>query len=407
METFPLALTTLLGSTGAFVIYAIIGFAFGYALESSGFGNSTKLAAQFYFKDLTVFKVMFTAIIVAMVGIFAASGLGILDYSLLWVNPTYLWPGIVGGLIMGVGFIIGGFCPGTSLVALATGKIDGIFFVGGVLFGIFIFGETVSYIEPFFNSSYMGRFTLPEWLGLPTGTVVLLIVIGALALFLGAEYLEQVVGNKPMAELPKWRFGSAGALIAAAVLVVLIGQPNHDDRWNNIAETMGQKLADRQVQITPDELLHTIWDESLQTVLIDMRSETDFNQFHLVDAVNVASEQLGQIAKELQSIAPNTVVVLMSNDELAATAAWKFLVAERVVNVYLLEGGVNAWLGRFGEDLMLQSQTDGDDSMGWLLPMALGDRWAASLPHPDAYALLFDPKIKLELKRGPVAGGCG
>ena len=127
----------------------------------------------------------------------------------------------------------------------------------------------------------MARFT--------TGTVVLLIVIGALALFLGAEYLEQVVGNKPMAELPKWRFGGAGALIATAVLVVLIGQPNHEDRWNNIAETMDQKLADRQVQITPDELLHTIWDESLQTVLIDMRSETDFNQFHLVDAVNVDS----------------------------------------------------------------------------------------------------------------------
>ncbi len=95
-------------------------------LESAGFGNSKLLAAQFYFKDMRVFKVMFTAIIVAMTLIFLSSALGLLDYNLIWVPPTYLWPGIVGGLIMGVGFIIGGFCPGTSLVGLATGKLDAI-----------------------------------------------------------------------------------------------------------------------------------------------------------------------------------------------------------------------------------------------------------------------------------------
>jgi len=83
-----------------------------------------------------VLKVMFGAIVTAMVLMFTMIGLGILDYNLVWVNPTYLGSGIVGGLIMGVGFIIGGFCPGTSLAAMATGKIDGIFFVGGVLGGI-------------------------------------------------------------------------------------------------------------------------------------------------------------------------------------------------------------------------------------------------------------------------------
>ncbi len=133
MTTFPLPLTELLGQYGSYFIYLLVGLAFGATLETAGFGNSKKLAAQFYFKDLTVFKVMFTAIIVAMVLIFLSSSLGLLDYNLLWVPPTYLWPGIVGGLIMGVGFIVGGFCPGTSLVAMATGKVDGVFFVLGVL----------------------------------------------------------------------------------------------------------------------------------------------------------------------------------------------------------------------------------------------------------------------------------
>ena len=120
MTTFPLSLTEIFGHYGSYFVYFIIGVAFGAVLEMAGFGNSRKLAAQFYFKDMTVLKVMFTGIIVAMVLIFGATAIGLLDYNLLWVNPTYLWPGIVGGLIMGAGFIIGGFCPGTSLVAAAA-----------------------------------------------------------------------------------------------------------------------------------------------------------------------------------------------------------------------------------------------------------------------------------------------
>jgi uncharacterized membrane protein YedE/YeeE len=136
-------------------------------LEMSGFAISTKLAAQFYFKDMTVLKVMFTAIVVAMVLIFGASALGLLDYNLIWVNPTYLWPGIVGGLIMGVGFIVGGFCPGTSVVAVSTFKVDGIFALG-TLFGIFIFGETVALLEDFwFSRSPVAD--SDDWLNLPTG----------------------------------------------------------------------------------------------------------------------------------------------------------------------------------------------------------------------------------------------
>jgi len=109
MAPFPLPLNQIFVQYGVYAIYLLIGFSFGYVLEIAGFGYSPKLAAQFYFKDMTVLKVMFTAIIVAMVGIFMASALGLLDYNLLWVNPTYLWPGIIGGLIMGVGFIVGGF----------------------------------------------------------------------------------------------------------------------------------------------------------------------------------------------------------------------------------------------------------------------------------------------------------
>ncbi|MEZ4610346.1 MAG: YeeE/YedE thiosulfate transporter family protein [Caldilineaceae bacterium] len=158
----PFPLEVLYGKPVAYTVFLLIGVAFGAVLEMSGFGNSPKLARQFYFKEMTVLKVMFMGIVVAMLLIFWATAMGWLNYNLIWVNPTYLWPGIVGGLIMGVGFIIGGFCPGTSLVAAATLKLDGIFFALGTLTGIFFFGETVQYFETFWNSSYMGRFTLPQ-----------------------------------------------------------------------------------------------------------------------------------------------------------------------------------------------------------------------------------------------------
>ena len=189
----PFDLEVLLGHIGSWGVYLGIGFAFGFILESSGFGDSRRLAGQFYFTELAVLKVMFTAVAVCMVLLFWAVAVGWLDYHDVWVNPTYLWPGIVGGLIMGVGFVLGGYCPGTSLVSMATLKVDGMFFVGGVAAGIALFGDTVMLFASFWHSGDMGRFTLPEWLGLDTGVVVLIIVCMALFMFWGAGLIRRAI----------------------------------------------------------------------------------------------------------------------------------------------------------------------------------------------------------------------
>jgi len=105
----PYDLTVTVGSLGTIAIYLAIGFGFGFALERAGFGNSRKLAAQFYLHDMTVLKVMFTAIVLAMLLIFWSAAMMLLDLERLFVNPTYLWPGIIGGFILGMGFIVGGY----------------------------------------------------------------------------------------------------------------------------------------------------------------------------------------------------------------------------------------------------------------------------------------------------------
>ena len=409
MTLFPLPLSQYFGHWGAYVVFLLIGFAFGYVLEISGFGNSRKLAAQFYFKDMTVLKVMFGAIITAMVLIFTTSAIGLLDYNLIWVNPTYLWPGIVGGLIMGVGFIIGGFCPGTSLVGAATFKLDGVFFALGVFFGIFLFGETVSKFNVFWNSSYMGRFTLPEMFGLSTGVVVLLVVLMALFMFFGAEQLERIFGKKDPKEAPKWRYAAAGALIVGAVGLIFIGQPTNAERWTRISSEKQVLLDDRAVQIHPGELLDLIHDNQIKVMMLDVREEVDYNLFHILDARHVPLDELGDIISELHFEPANTVFVSLSNDETAATEAWRMLVAESVPNVYILEGGINNWIALFGNDDLTKTfnKGAGDDQLCYIFDAALGARNPAAEPDAHNLELEYTPKVKLEMKRAPTSGGCG
>lgn len=412
MELFPLNLFEVLGSVGAYLVFLVIGFAFGYVLEISGFAFSPKLAAQFYFKDLTVLKVMFTGIVVAMVLIFGATALGLLDYNLIWVNPTYLWPGIIGGLIMGIGFILGGFCPGTSLVAFATFKLDGILFALGVLFGIFVFGETVEYFELFWHSSYMGRLTIPELFGVETGWIVLGIVAMALFMFWGGEQLERIIGGKDLTKEPRWRYYGAGALVIGAFFVLIVGQPTTLDRWEMIAPEMQPKLDNREVYIHPGELLHTMHDHVLQVKMIDVRGEADYNLFHIAEAERADLGGLPELSKELLLASPNTIVVLMSNDETLSTQAWKFLAAESVPNIYILEGGVNGWLDVYREEEIGIEPKMGliaDDELRYEFVAALGGSYEVSDPkyfHWDGL-IEYIPKIKLELKRGPSSGGCG
>lgn len=409
MPPFPLNLSSLLLPVGMALVFLAIGFGFGYALESGGFGNSRKLAGQFYFTDLTVLKVMFTGIVVAMVLLYFASAVNLLDLNLIWVNPTYLWPGIVGGLIMGVGFIVGGFCPGTSLVAVSTLKVDGIFYALGLIFGIFVFGETVDNFSTFWTSSYLGRLALPEVFGLPAGVVVVLVVLMALFMFWGAEQLEKYFGDGDPSKAPKLRYVGAGLLLASAVMVAVVGQPTTIDRLDRVSTEKEAALAAREVQIAPAELLATLHDHQLQTVILDVREEADFNLFHLADARRVSLDEIPQVVPELVMEPPNTVFVVMSNDEAAATEAWKSLSAESVVNAYILEGGINGWLDTFGEEEagIQPIASPGNDQLRYGFNAALGASYLIADPDPHGYELEYQKKIQLELKRGPMGGGCG
>lgn len=178
------------------IIAFIIGIGFGFALERGGFGSARILAAQFYFSNMRVLKVMFSAIVTAMLGVYYLSLIGFLDLSLIYISETYILPQMLGGLILGIGFVIGGYCPGTSVVSFATGKIDALIFILGVMFGIIIFGEIFPFITDFFYSTNMGSVTLPQFLHLSYGMVVFLVVIMAIGAFALAEWSEKKFAHR-------------------------------------------------------------------------------------------------------------------------------------------------------------------------------------------------------------------
>jgi hypothetical protein len=430
----PFDLATL-GNLAYALVFGALGFGFGAALEMGGFGDTRKLAGQFYLRDLTVLKTMFTAIVVAAVLIFLASGLGVLDLGRVYVNPTYLWPGIVGGLIMGVGFVIGGFCPGTSLVAAATLKVDGILFVAGALTGVWLFGESVSSFDTFWLSSYMGRFTLPDWLGLSVGTTLVLVVLMALAMFWAAERIEARFAPVPAPVPPRRRAlrrAGAGTLAAVALVVAARGQPSPDERWAR-SSRLQEQVRDRAIFVHPAEVVALRKDVSLQIDVLDLRSEHDFNLFHVGGArrVDPAALETPEELKRLRDRPPSSVVFLVSNDEDRALTAWRRLVAQGVGNLYVVEGGVNRWLELYPAPACVAERATAaaPEEPRWRLAYATGASLPSAWPelassrefrvpcedpmshapgeHGERWpAHAYAKRVKLQTKAA-VKGGCG
>jgi hypothetical protein len=179
------------GQGFSLVVALIIGVAFGWCLERSGMGSARKLMGQFYLTDLTVFKVMFSAIITAMLGIFWLGWIGFLDIARIYIPETYILPQLAGGIIFGVGFATAGLCPGTSCVSAVTGRGDGVAAMLGMLGGVLLAGVFFGLLEPFYQSTPHGTFTLPALVRVPYGVVVFVIVAIALVGFHVAERVER------------------------------------------------------------------------------------------------------------------------------------------------------------------------------------------------------------------------
>ena len=319
----PLASHGLIGDGGSLAAAFLIGLGFGWALERAGLGSARKLMGQFYLTDFAVFKVMFTAILTAMLGSFWLARIGVLDLNAVYVPETFLLPQLVGGIIFGVGFALAGLCPGTSCVAAATGRGDGFAVVGGMLSGILITGLAFDRLQSFYNSGARGTFTLPQLLHLPPGLVVCGVVAAALVGFWMTSLMERrrVVAHNtslPAAGSERQPIGSsrlvlAGIAITLAVGAAFVGTPSSASGALSTTST-----PDPIERISAVQLAAWIKDRQPGLQVIDVRPPAAFDEYHVPTAERLPVETLRTLTTSNDQIA-----VVYGDDDAQAAAAVK------------------------------------------------------------------------------------
>ena len=187
----PLAYNLEFSVVTDLALAVLLGLGFGYCLERAGFGSARKLTAVFYLHDKSVVKVMFTAIVTTMVGLFLLSTVGVLSLSDLYIEPTSYPAQLLGGLVFGAGFVIGGYCPGTSVAGIATGKKDAMVFAVGMLAGVMAYAELTPGIEAWIAVTSQGELTLPTLTGIGMGWWTLAFVAFLFMAARGMEWLER------------------------------------------------------------------------------------------------------------------------------------------------------------------------------------------------------------------------
>jgi hypothetical protein len=337
----------LFGDEASFIIAFFIGIGFGFFLERAGFGSARKLAAQFYFRDLSVLKVMFTAIITAMTGLYVLSRFGMVDLSLVYLVPTFLVPQIAGGLLLGVGFVIGGYCPGTSCVSAATGRIDGMVYIAGMIAGLLGFGEVYPFIVNFDHSTSMGQITLPKLFDLPYGLLVFAVVLMALGAFAAGEWAEKKFGGKEpdpdgsligaSRRLTPVRALALG-LAAVGLFAAFAGDPYRGNRTTIDTKDLAMRVGKGADLIEPVQLADWIIQGRSDFRLVDLRPQKDYAIYHIQSAQNLP---LASLTPDFA--AHSEKILLYSDDSLEAEKAWFLLEAQGYKSVYIVSGGLQGW----------------------------------------------------------------
>jgi len=342
------------------VVALLLGIGFGFVLEQAGFSSSRRLAGVFYGYDFTVVRVFFTAAVTAMSGIALFGYFGWLDVKAIFINPMWVQPAIVGGIIMGVGFIVGGYCPGTSICAAAIGKIDAMFFVLGGVAGVFGFAELYPNFMNFFDSTALGSIRVYDSLGISQGAFALILIVVAVGMFYATTLIEKKVNKTaaPSLSFPVKSHFIAGsfAILLALVLFLL---PDRETRL--IAKATQQSTIDQSARIVPpDELAFWILDRETNFQIIDLRLEENFKALALPNSRNLKlGDLLGKESRDAfaSKYLRKVLVADTENEERIALSLMKDLGYE---NLSLLEGGLPSF-----QQTILEHSSTGLDGSRW------------------------------------------
>jgi rhodanese-related sulfurtransferase len=330
----------VIGNNFNFIVALFIGIAFGFVLEQAGFSTSKKLVGLFYGYDFTVLRVFFTAGITAMFGVIALDHFGLLDISLIYINPTFLWSALTGGLIMGLGFILGGFCPGTSICAAAIGKIDAMIFVLGSFLGVLFFAEGYPLFEGIYKSADWGNIKINDFLKISQSLFAFILIVCAIFIFWVVSFIEMKVNHKTKIEVKPVR-----RYILISIMAILLGfsalflQDRKEIIINKIND-ITYINSFKPDMIDSDELAFRLIDNDINLQIFDIRTPQDYKNLNLPFSLNYATDDFfGKEAKKLFSLKHKRNIIVAENefDERRIAILTREL---GFPNIYILKGGL-------------------------------------------------------------------
>jgi rhodanese-related sulfurtransferase len=331
----------IIGNELNFIVAIFLGVAFGFILEQAGFSTSRKLVGLFYGYDFTVLRVFFTGGVTAMLGVIMLGHFGLLDLSLIYINPTFLWSALAGGLIMGLGFVIGGFCPGTSLAAAAIGRIDAMIFVGGSFIGVLIFAEGYPLFEDFYKSGYWGNVRIFETFNMSQALFAFILTLVAVGAFWFTAIIENKVNGKPNPEFKPVRLYALLTGLAFIIGLSAFAMPDIKESYLNEIEN-SQFVNEYNIRVTtPDELAFRIMDDDNTLQIIDVRKPAEFTKLSLPRSQSFTLNNLFiKDARQILAV-KHKRYVFVGNDELSSKKA--AIIADRLGfdNISYLKGGLD------------------------------------------------------------------
>jgi rhodanese-related sulfurtransferase len=257
----------------------------------------------------------------------------LLDLSRITVPETFLWPQLVGGLLLGAGFIISGHCPGTAVVGTASGNIDAGVGVVGMMLGSLAFGFGFGPIEKFYESGAMGVVRLNDLLGVPTAVVAAAVLAMAIGAFVGGEKVERIFSGRagePAPESPrrvKARvFGglTAAAALALFALALPVQKPAAKERITRTIEPI--ELA-RQLIAAPQD----VW-------VLDLRRSGAAARGRIPEAMTLSSDD--PRAERVARLAPSRKLVVFDQGDVPALPEGVLRFGGQIS---VLRGGYAAW----------------------------------------------------------------
>ncbi len=331
----------IIGNELNFVVALFIGIAFGFILEQAGFSTSKKLVGLFYGYDFTVLRVFFTAGVTAMLGVVALGHFGLLDINLIYINPTFLWSALVGGFIMGLGFVVGGFCPGTSVCAAAIGKIDAMIFIAGSFIGVLIFAEGYPIFENLYKAENWGYVRIFDTLGMSQGLFAFLLTAVAVFAFWATTFVENKVNGKPNPE-----FRPVKIYVGLTGLAFIIGfsaffLPDIKETYLNEIKNESYFNSYEIKSMTPDELAFRIMDNDKSIQIIDVRSAEEFKKLSLPKSLSFSLNELFNKSAERVMTIKHKKNIFIADDEMTSKKA--AILADKLgyVEPVFLKGGLN------------------------------------------------------------------